>query len=128
MSPIVRFVEIQHDSAEIKETFIDFIPLDVKTAEIITAEITKRMERDGLNLEDCRGQSYDNQATMPGVHSGVQKQILDLRPLTIFVPCNNNSQFGGVHATHVNTQALTFLVPWNVCLATFHIQLTGGVF
>jgi hypothetical protein len=63
MSQIVRFVEIQCDSVEIKVTFIDFIPLDLKTAEIMTAEITKRLERDGLNLEDCRGQSYDNQAT-----------------------------------------------------------------
>jgi hypothetical protein len=52
---------------EIKEAFIDFIPLDVKTAEIITAEITKEPEGDGLKLEDCRGRSYDNQATMAGV-------------------------------------------------------------
>jgi hypothetical protein len=43
-----------------KEVFIDFIPLAVKTAEIITAEITKKLEREGLILEDCRGQSYDN--------------------------------------------------------------------
>jgi hypothetical protein len=54
MSQFVRFVEIQRDSVEIREAFIDFIPLDVKTAEIITAEITKELERDGLNLEDCR--------------------------------------------------------------------------
>jgi hypothetical protein len=40
-SQIVRFVDIQRDSVEIKEAFIDFIPLDAKTAEIITAEITK---------------------------------------------------------------------------------------
>jgi hypothetical protein len=73
MLQIVRFVEIQHDSVEVKEAFIDFISLDVKTAEIITVEI-KKLEQDGLNLEDCRGQSYDNQATMAGVHSaGVQK-------------------------------------------------------
>jgi hypothetical protein len=35
MSQIVRFVEIQLDSVEIREAFIDFIPLDVKTVEII---------------------------------------------------------------------------------------------
>jgi hypothetical protein len=111
MSQIVRFVEIQSDSVEIKEAFIDFIPLDVKTAEIITAEITKKLERDGLNLEDCRGQSYDNQATMAGVHSGVQKRILDLNPLAVFVPCNNHSlSLVGVHAAHVNVQALTFFL------------------
>jgi hypothetical protein len=67
MSQIVRFVEIQRDPVEIKEAFIDFIPLDVKTAEIITAQITKKLERGGLNLEECMGQSYDNQSTMAGV-------------------------------------------------------------
>jgi hypothetical protein len=77
-SQIVRFVEIQRDSVEIKEAFIDFIPLGVKTDEIITAEITKKLKRDGLNLINCRGQLYDNQATVASVHSGVQKRILDL--------------------------------------------------
>jgi hypothetical protein len=57
MSRIVRFVEIQRDSVEIKEAFICFIPLDVKTAEIITAEITTKLERYGLNLEDRIGTS-----------------------------------------------------------------------
>jgi hypothetical protein len=91
---------------EVKEAFIDFIPLDVKTAEIITAEITKKLERDGLNLEDCGGQSCDNQATMAGVHSGVRKRILDLNPLAVFVPCNNHPlNLVGVHAAHVNVQA-----------------------
>jgi hypothetical protein len=42
MSQIFRFVEIQRNSVEIKEAFIDFI--DLKTAEIITAEITKKLE------------------------------------------------------------------------------------
>jgi predicted RNA-binding protein with EMAP domain len=108
MSQIVRFVEIQRDSTEIKEAFIDFIPLDEKTAEIITAEITKKLERGGLNLEGCRVQSYANQATMAGVHSGVQKRILDLNLLAVFVPCNNHSFiFFGIHAGYVHVQALT---------------------
>lgn len=44
MPQIIRFVEIFHDSVEIKEAFVDFILLDVKTAEIITAETTKELE------------------------------------------------------------------------------------
>jgi hypothetical protein len=52
---------------EIKEAFIDLIPLDVKTAEIITPEIVNKLGRDGLDLEYCRSQSYNNQATTAGV-------------------------------------------------------------
>jgi hypothetical protein len=108
MSQIVKFFEIQRDFVEMKEAFIDFIPLDVKTAEIITAQITKKLERGGLILEDCRGQLYENQAAMAGVRSGVRKRILDLNPLAVFVPCNNHPlSLAGVHAAHVNVQALT---------------------
>ena len=90
MSQIIRFVEIKRNSVDIKEAFIDFIPLEVKTAERITEAITSKLERDGLNLSDCRGQSYDNQATMAGIHSGVKKRILDLNPLAVIVPCDNH--------------------------------------
>jgi hypothetical protein len=85
---------LQRDYVEIKKACTGFIQLDVKPAKIITAEITNNLRRDRLNLEDCRGQSYDNQATTAGVHSGVQQRILDMNTLTVFILCNNHSQFG----------------------------------
>jgi hypothetical protein len=109
MSQTVRFIEIQRDLLEMNEVFIDFNLLDVKTAQIITEEITNKLGRAGLNLEDCRSQSYDNQATMADVYSGVQKRNFDLNPLAVFIPRNNYSlSLVGLHAAHVNVQALTF--------------------
>jgi hypothetical protein len=58
------------------KAFTDFIPFDMNTAEIIAAETTKKLEQDGLNLEECRGQAYSNQAAIAGIHSGAQKRIL----------------------------------------------------
>ena len=55
MSQITRFVETKRNSVDIKEAFIDFNPLEVKTAEGITQAITSKLERDGLNLSDCGG-------------------------------------------------------------------------
>jgi hypothetical protein len=52
---------LQCNSVEIKKAFIDFIPLDVKIAEITRVEMTNKLRRDGPNLEHCRGQSYDKQ-------------------------------------------------------------------
>jgi hypothetical protein len=43
MLQIVIFIDNQHDSVEIKEALIDFNPLDVKTAEIITVEVTNKL-------------------------------------------------------------------------------------
>jgi hypothetical protein len=42
-SHILRFVEIQCDSGEIKKAFINFISLEVKSAGIITVEITNKL-------------------------------------------------------------------------------------
>jgi threonine/homoserine/homoserine lactone efflux protein len=55
-------------------------------------------------LEDCRGQSYDNQATM----TGVQKRIFDLNPLAVLFTATITLSLVGVHATYVNVQAQTF--------------------
>lgn len=109
MSEIIRYVEVKRNSVEIKESFIDFINVKKKDAASMTEEILEKLEVDGLDLYNCRGQSYDNQATMAGVHSGVQQRILDRNPLAVFVPCNNHSlNLVGVHAANVNPQAITF--------------------
>jgi hypothetical protein len=42
LSQIVIFVEIESDSVEFKEAFINFIPSDLKTAETVTAETGMR--------------------------------------------------------------------------------------
>ena len=47
MSQIIRLVELKLNSVDTKEAFIDFIPLEVKTAEGITKAITSKLKRDG---------------------------------------------------------------------------------
>lgn len=78
----------------------------MKTAEVTTEAITSKFERDGLNLNKCRGQLYDNQDLflMASIYSGVQKRISDLNPLTLFVPSSLN--LVGVHADHVNVHTV----------------------
>ena len=40
-----------------------------------------------LNVHDIRGQGYDNGANMRGVHSGVQKRLLEINNRAFFTPC-----------------------------------------
>lgn len=109
MSQVIRFVEVKQSSVEIKECFIDFISIKDKTADGIAEVIKKKLEEDGLNFADCRGQSYDNQATMAGIHTGVQQRLKELNHQAVFVPCDNHSlNLVGVHAAHVNVCAVTF--------------------
>jgi hypothetical protein len=51
MSRIVIFVEIQRDSVQIEEAFMDFNSLGVETVDIITGNKTYKQGQDGLNLK-----------------------------------------------------------------------------
>ncbi|KAD4584607.1 hypothetical protein E3N88_22208 [Mikania micrantha] len=45
----------------------------------------------GLEIDDMRGQGYDNGANMKGKHQGVQKRFLDLNPRAFYTPCGCHS-------------------------------------
>lgn len=109
MSQIIRYVHIEDTEASVQESFIDFIHLTGKSANEITEQICYKLQNDGLKLEHCYGQGYDNAATMAGHISGVQKRILDVNPKAVFVPCNNHSlNLAGVHAASVGVKSVTF--------------------
>ena len=71
----------------IEESVIDFIESHQKFGVGLASEITEKLESDGLNLEDCRGQGYDNGSNMSGKYNGVQAVINNLNQLAKYVPC-----------------------------------------
>jgi len=54
-------------------------------AEGKTKRILEAIDELGLNIQDCRGQSYDNSANMSGVYTGLQSRIKAVNPLAHFV-------------------------------------------
>ena len=102
MSQIIRYVLIKEGQCTIEESFVDFIESHQKTGAGLAAEITDKLKRDGLKIEDCRGQGYDNGANMAGKYNGVQARINGLNELAIFVPCAAHTlNLVGVHAAEV---------------------------
>ncbi|CAH2276695.1 Hypothetical predicted protein, partial [Pelobates cultripes] len=73
MSQVIRYVHIEDSGVHVTESFIDFIQLYGKSADVITKQICDKLQADGLKLEHCYVQGYDNAATMAGHISGVQK-------------------------------------------------------
>ena len=60
-------------------------------------------------MEDCRGQGYDNGATMAGIHTGVGRRIADIHRKAVFVPCTNHClNLAGVHCAEKVVNAVTF--------------------
>jgi len=47
-----------------------------KDAQSLADVILSKIAANDLDVQDCRGQGYDNAATMAGKHSGVQWRLI----------------------------------------------------
>ena len=108
-SQVLRYVLIEGSSVNVVESFVGFMETEGKTAEYISNMILEKVNAQGIDIANCRGQAYDNAAVLSGKHSGVQKRIKDVNPKAEFVPCSNHSlNLAGVHAAAVTTHSVTF--------------------
>lgn len=109
ISLVLRYVKIDGSNVSVIESFVDFIETKGKTAEMLTQLIVDKIQADGLDIQNCRGQAYDNAAVMAGVHSGVQTRLKEINPNAQFVPCTNHSlNLAGFHAASVSVESVTF--------------------
>ena len=69
------------------ERFIQFLNMKGHTAEEILKSVSVFFEKEGINVENCRGQSYDNASNMSGKYSGLQALIRETNELADWVPC-----------------------------------------
>jgi hypothetical protein len=66
MSLILRCVDISTNTIKIDEHFIEFIKIDDTTRKCIFNEIINVIKNLELNINDIRGQGYDNGSNMKG--------------------------------------------------------------
>ena len=63
----------------------------------------------GLDILDCRGQSYDNASNMSGRYQGMQSRIIRLAPYATFIPCFGHSlNLVGKEAASSCSEAVSF--------------------
>lgn len=128
-SQVLRYVMIENQEVRVEESFIDFIETRSKTKEGISDMIVSKLKADGLDIINCRGQAYDNAATMAGCHTGVQQRIKDINPYAEFIPCPNHSlNLVCLHAAAVEVNSVTFFGTLERCYAFFLRQRIGGKF
>ncbi|GFW66528.1 zinc finger MYM-type protein 1 [Trichonephila clavipes] len=84
MSIILRFCN--SSTGAIEEHFIGFIAFAETTGEYKTNSILQELERNGLDIQNCRGQGYDNGANRVGINKGVRTRILNINPRAFFTP------------------------------------------
>lgn len=90
---VIRFVLMNNASkkVEVREHFIGFCPITNSTGEGLCQFLVELLSKLNLNINNLRGQGYDNGANMRGKHSGVQKRILELNNRAFFIPCSAHS-------------------------------------
>lgn len=140
MTEIIRYVYIANGKVKIEESFIDFIITEEKTGEGLASDIMKKLKDDQLDIQDARGQGYDNGANMSGNYRGVQARIQEKNILAIYIPCVSHSlNLAGVHSASINAEMKNFFETvesifkffsrstnrWTILMNTLKVSLKG---
>ncbi|XP_026819360.1 zinc finger MYM-type protein 1-like [Rhopalosiphum maidis] len=98
----VRYVNLGRTAVE---RFLCFIPsVGHKSKEMEVAILTKLSELN-IDIQNCRGQSYDNVRNMSGIFNGLQARIKEKSKNAIFSPCSAHSlNLVGCHAADITKE------------------------
>lgn len=88
LSFIFRYVM---DNGEPVERFLHFLPNTGHKSEDLAKVVFKVLESNNLDIQNCRGQSYDNASNMSGKYTGLQARIKQVCPHAVYVPCSAHS-------------------------------------
>ncbi|XP_070052794.1 uncharacterized protein [Nicotiana tomentosiformis] len=90
ISFILRSVDITVTPVRITEYFLEFLKVDDTSGKCLFEVIVDEIKSIGLDIDNLRGQGYDNGSNMKGKHQGVQKRLLDINPRSFYTPCVNS--------------------------------------
>lgn len=92
LSMVLRVVNCEPGrGASIHEHFVGFLVAEDTTGKGLLELFLGHLQALQLNLDDCRGQSYDNGSNMQGKKQGVQTRILELNSKALCVPCASHT-------------------------------------
>ena len=73
------------------ERYLTFLNMKDHTGEELAQSLLKFLKKHGIDVKDCRGQSYDNASNMSGKYIGCQAKIKELNKFAEFIPCFSHS-------------------------------------
>ncbi|CAK9299240.1 unnamed protein product [Gordionus sp. m RMFG-2023] len=87
MSLCGRYLCSENDEVQIKEDFLQFIPIQDMRGECLDVHLKKI----NINVNFMRGQGYDGASAMSGHLNGVQSHLIKKYPTAIYVHCASHS-------------------------------------
>ena len=113
MTLILRCVDISTSPIKIEEYFLEFLEVDDTSGKGLFDEFINVIKKLGLDVNDVRGQGYDNGSNMKGKHQGVQKRLLDINPRAFYTPCGcHNLNLVLCDITNSCSKAISFF--WSI--------------
>ncbi|GJT23440.1 zinc finger MYM-type protein 1-like protein, partial [Tanacetum coccineum] len=86
---VINDTNVETTCDHVDESDVEYLIQDVGMGLFdVTNEEMKSLD---LDIDDVRGQGYDNRSNMKGKHQGVQKKFLDINPRAFYTPCGCHS-------------------------------------
>ncbi|XP_022008219.1 zinc finger MYM-type protein 1-like [Helianthus annuus] len=91
MTIIGRYVKFSSNSVIVEESFLGFLNANDTTGKGLFDVTYAELQNLGLEIDDMRGQGYDNGANMKESHQGVQTRFLKENPRAFYTPSGSHS-------------------------------------
>ncbi|KAL6130498.1 hypothetical protein ACLB2K_068877 [Fragaria x ananassa] len=91
MTLILRCADVSTVPIKVHEYFVEFLVVNDTTGQGLFEELQNVLHHLDLDIDNVRGQAYDNRSNMKGKHKGVQRKLLDINPRVFYTPCGSHS-------------------------------------